>query len=423
MNKIVKYITLIALWLLIVAILNACGLPPSTSSSFQTAIETAVPIGTADPASAPDIPTPVVTANTVTLFGSVEPVNWVELSFLDGGRIEEVLVAEGEMVLAGQPLARLHINDLSLTIDAAQAAVDTARARLAEVAAGPRDEEIEALNALMDAASAGVSAASANYSLVNSGPDSGAVAAAQAAVAAAAAKEKQSQDFYDGLILNSILGTPEEQARMQLQADEAALAAAQASLNDLLAGASTESLAAAASSITQASANVESVQAQLDLLLAGTSPEAVIVLQSEMREAEIALAIAADAANIAAQESLLTAPFDGVVVSVSVRPSETIVEGDAAPVIILADLTHMQIVSNDLDELFVATVQPGQKATVTFDALSGLQVTGTVSYVGLRPTPDLLEPDVIKYSVVITLDSADPLLRWGMTANVEIETD
>ncbi|MEW5988715.1 MAG: efflux RND transporter periplasmic adaptor subunit [Chloroflexota bacterium] len=421
-QKIFKYVALIALWLLIVAILNACGLPPGTPS-FQTAIETAVPLGTADPATVPDIPTPVVTSNTVTLFGSVEPVNWVELSFLNGGRIEEVLVAEGEFVSAGQPLARLHISDLSLTIDAAQAAVDTAAARLTEIAAGPRQEEIDALNALMEAASAGVGTASAQYALVNAGPGSGDIAAAQAAVAAAAAAEKQSRDFHDQLIMNNILGTPEEQARLAWQADTAALTAAQAALDDLLAGASGESLAAAASSITAASANVESVQAQLDLLLAGSSPEAVAVLQAEMREAEIALAIAADAANVAVQESLLTAPFDGVVVSVSVRPSETIVDGETVPVIVLADLTHMQVVSSDLDELFVATVQPGQKATITFDALSGLQLAGTVSYVGLRPTPDALDPTVTKYSVIITLDNADPLLRWGMTANVEIETD
>jgi hypothetical protein len=86
---------------------------------------------------------------------------------------------------------------------------------------------------------------------------------------------------------------------------------------------------------------------------------------------------------------------------------------------VLADLAHLQVVASDLDEFFVVSVKPGQSAMITFDALPGRRLTGEVTFVALRPVDQLVEEGT-NYSVVIALNELDPELRWGMTANVQI---
>lgn len=76
-----------------------------------------------------------------------------------GGRVAKVLVDEGSLVSAGDALVELEPYDL-LERKAEQAArVQTLEARLAELVAGPRSQEIEAARARRDAAEAGRSLA------------------------------------------------------------------------------------------------------------------------------------------------------------------------------------------------------------------------------------------------------------------------
>jgi multidrug efflux pump subunit AcrA (membrane-fusion protein) len=414
-----NHVKLILLWLLAITVFAACGTPDTTTTAQNPLVtdepsEPAVLPATVDVA---PTATPRISRSSVTVFGQVEPINWVTLSFLRDGQVEEVLVTAGEPVVVGQPLARLRTPDLQLTIGAAEAALQTVQARLAEMAAGPRPEEIAAQEAELAAAEAAVSAANAAYGVVAAPPNSAEVAAAEAQIAAAQAQERASQLSYNQHLSNEILGDLEEVARYQLLADQAALAAAQVSLDVLQADPPSPELWEASANITQASAIVDNIQAQLDLLLAGARPETLAVLQAQIREAEIALAMAQAEAEVAQEEALLLAPFDGVIISVAVRPSQAVAADE--PVMVLADLAHLQVVASDLDEFFVVSVRPGQSATITFDALPGRRLTGEVTFVALRPVDQLVEEGT-NYSVVIALNELDPELRWGMTANVQI---
>ena len=76
--------------------------------------------------------------------------------------------------------------------------------------------------------------------------------------------------------------------------------------------------------------------------------------------------------------------------------------------------------TQDLTEVNVVDLQPGDPVTVTFDAIPDLTMPGKVARV--RPMGENRQGDIV-YSVVIEPDRQDPRLRWNMTASVAIHPD
>ena len=75
-------------------------------------------------------------------------------------------------------------------------------------------------------------------------------------------------------------------------------------------------------------------------------------------------------------ETELKAPFAGTVAEIAPVAGEQVVAG--AVVVRLADLSAWQIETDDLTELDVVKVKAGAPASLTFDALPGVQLTGKV---------------------------------------------
>ncbi|HEY3307532.1 MAG TPA: efflux RND transporter periplasmic adaptor subunit [Desulfuromonadaceae bacterium] len=80
-------------------------------------------------------------ADELKVSGTIE-VTMVEVSFKVGGRLAERLVDEGEMVRAGQMVARLEDDELKEQRSASLAEQQAAQAALADLEAGSRREEI-----------------------------------------------------------------------------------------------------------------------------------------------------------------------------------------------------------------------------------------------------------------------------------------
>ena len=89
----------------------------------------------------------------LVLHGNVD-IREVELAFNASGRVEQVLVHEGETVHQGQLLARLDTTRLQLALDQARALADAQRSQVAKLRAGSRPEEISQAAAERDAARA-----------------------------------------------------------------------------------------------------------------------------------------------------------------------------------------------------------------------------------------------------------------------------
>ena len=93
------------------------------------------------------------TDHELVLHGNMD-IRQVELAFNASGRVEQVLVREGDRVAKDELLARLDMTRQQLALAQAQALADAQRATVARLKAGSRPEEIRQAAAQRDAARA-----------------------------------------------------------------------------------------------------------------------------------------------------------------------------------------------------------------------------------------------------------------------------
>jgi len=339
----------------------------------------------------------------------IEPARWSALGFDAAGEVIEVLVEEGDTVVAGDLLIRLDPTDAQLAVDRAEAALKTAQAQLALQQAGARPEEIAAAEAQLKAAQATLEQAAAQRDQLVGGATKAEIAGAEAQVASARLQQKIAQDTYDLTDKNET--QKKEQANYNLHAANESLAAAQAQLDQLLAGADRDQVRAAQASVLVATAQKETMQAQLDQLKAGTTAEQTAVAKAAVAESEVAMRSAQ--ANLAHTE--IRAPFAGTVTVVNVEVGNMAVPGQVACVV--ATLDQLWARTTDLTELDVGQVTVGQPTTVTVDALPGRSFTGVVRQIALQAQD--FRGQVVYDVTVELMDVGNAPLRWGMTAWVD----
>jgi HlyD family secretion protein len=431
------------------------------------------------PASAATTAEAVTTGGAVSAEGVLEPLRSVELSFLTGGTVAELLVENGRQVNTGDPLIRLDSGPLEnalaqveaalKTAEAgqkaaeaqlvvaqsrqagAEAAVAAAEAQLALIQGGPRSEEIAAAEENLAAAEAGVVQAVGNRD-ASVEVSVAQVRAAEAEVAAAEAALAPLQEAYetildtcfelpDGGETCPLLGPPEETVRFQLETAQARLSAAQAALEEARNGPTAAQQQAADAAVAVAIAQRNVAQAQLALLQAGATSQQIeeaqlkveqmglglTEVEAEVQAAEAAVmqaqagVVSAQAAVESAQKALermtVRAPFPGIVANLTVEVGEMVAPG--TPVAAVADMSGWQVRTTDLVDLDIANVAVGQPVEVTLDAIPDETLRGTVWDIGR--VAELSQGDVT-YSVVIALsDYPDLPLRWGMS--VLVSTD
>ena len=119
------------------------------------------------------------------------------------------------------------------------------------------------------------------------------------------------------------------------------------------------------------------------------------------------------------QRTVIRSPVDGVVVTRTVEPGQTVAASLQAPVLfqIAEDLSKMQIILA-VDEADIGQVNAGQVVSFGVDAFPDRQYKGSVQQVRLSATNT---NNVITYPVVVAVDNSDRSLLPGMTANAEIE--
>jgi HlyD family secretion protein len=122
----------------------------------------------------------------------------------------------------------------------------------------------------------------------------------------------------------------------------------------------------------------------------------------------------ADAQKTLADHSL-RAPFAGVIAEVPIKLGDLVSLGTVIATII----TKQQVAEISLNEVDAAKVAIGQKATLTFDAIDGLRITGKVVFVDLLGT---VSQGVVTYQVKISLDAENTQVKSGMSTSAEIVT-
>lgn len=195
------------------------------------------------------------------------------------------------------------------------------------------------------------------------------------------------------------------------------------------------SLKSAAAQVSQARttlAEAEQAFARTDQLSKrGMAAEQVLETARAARDrAESAVAIAEANEAIAAAElksqradlakSKIYAPIDGVVLTRSVNPGQTVASSMQAPVlfVIAADLKRMELKAA-IDEADIGHVKAGQKARFTVDAFPDRSFDALIRDVSFA---SVATEGVVTYDARLDVDNADLLLRPGMTATVAVIT-
>lgn len=281
-------------------------------------------------------------ASSISATGTVAPLTQAKLSFRGTGRISEVSAKVGDRVTRDQPLAKLDTTELALKVSQSRAQLSTAQAKLANVKAGSRSEEIRSAQLQLDAAKAkleamlaggrpedvataraSLSSAQAKLSQLKKTPTPADLKAAEQSVAAAQASLQKAQadlaKLRAGPTAEEIRGAElaVEQAKASLwssqtsrdgtcgsanvreyqcnaanasvSASEVSLAIAQNNLAKLKTGPKPEDVAAAEQAVTSAQAQLASAQAKLDQVTAGPTAEDLAAAQAAVVQAEQAL--------------------------------------------------------------------------------------------------------------------------------------
>jgi HlyD family secretion protein len=206
----------------------------------------------------------------------------------------------------------------------------------------------------------------------------------------------------------------------QLTAARADLANAQATLKqaqaayDRAGGASNPYVGMLPTSLAleEAYNNYNAAKADLDTLL--KPPRAGDIAGAD---ADIAVAQAdLDRAKAELADTELHAPFAGTISTVDIKVGEQVTPG--MEIIRLADFTAWEIQTTDLTEINVVRVSEGSPVTLTFDAIPGLELPGTVART--KSLGENRQGDIV-YTVTVKPDKSDERLRWNMTAKVSIE--
>ncbi len=136
--------------------------------------------------------------------------------------------------------------------------------------------------------------------------------------------------------------------------------------------------------------------------------------QKELLESRLA---AAEAGLAASQKVLddfiLKAPYAGTLTDINIDSGQFI--GPEYRAAQLADLSELKIETSDLTELEVVKIFPGQVVEIVPDALPEELLMGRVEKIGQSFTT---QSGDILYTVTISLDESHPDLRWGMTVEL-----
>lgn len=366
--------------------------------------------------------TPEVEAAAVVAEGHLVPNEDVYLTFAIRGKVAEVLVQKGEVVAAGQVLARLDDSEIAQA-NVAAAELDLAAAQLEQLNAQQTLDTLTRTVALthaqawvkyLEAQTARATAERAWEALDLDTLETD-LETAEATVQDREAELEDAQEEFD-----KYADLDEDNAIRQTAED--ALETAQESYNE--AQRQWEVLNQRRDTLQAALDASRATEAEAKHTFETTAPDAIsdalLLAQTRLATAQAHLE-AAEAQLAAAQKSLanyeLKAPFAGTVTDLNITAGEAV--GTERWVVQLADFSAWYVETSDLTELEVVKVAEGQVVQLVPDALD-LTLEGTVESIALASHTQ--SGDVL-YTVKILVPQVDPRLRWGMTVEATFEPE
>lgn len=299
-----------------------------------------------------------------------------QISARVGGTVTKVLIDDNQQVKAGDVLVQLDPRDYQVALDRARAALADAQANATAATTGIPIAQVQTSSGVstasggLEQATAGVAAADKQIQAAQS--NLAANQAHQREREATATKAEHDVDRFRGLVQKDEIS--QQQFDAAVATAQSARAAADAAQSDVTS-------AEAAITVAQqraAEARAGETQARANLATAKTAPQQLEISRARAAagQAQVAQAQAAlEQAQLNVQYTTITAPTDGVVSRRTVEPGQVVQAGQ--PLFALVDLKDIWITAN-FKETQLKGMQPGQKATISVDALGGREFNGHI---------------------------------------------
>jgi len=396
MKKIVRVVIIV----LIVALALGAGglflLPHLTNASAQSTSQTytTAAAGTAD------------LTNTVSGTGNVRPRQTAVITWQTSGSIASVAVKQGDTVALGAVLSTLDQASLPVAIINAQVDLSTARKDLETILDNTKtraDAEAALAQAEIDLKTAQDNSTSMEFQVASQTT----IDIAEASLITAQENLKKAEDNYNKTT-HSNTNSPDYKIRYanalsQLASARQTVAAAQNNLSYLENLPNLRNVALVNAELDQAKATYLAAQQAWDLVKDGPNPDTVAAAQAKVA-----------AAQAIVNEARVTAPFAGTITDVYAQTGSLVSANTNA--FRIQDLSQY-LIDVSVSEVDIASVQIGNAATITFDAISDKTYTGKVTAIASTGTSS---SGAVNYNVTVTIDNPDSTIKAGMSASVDI---
>jgi HlyD family secretion protein len=358
-------------------------------------------------------------SNKIVISGNIE-LTEVKIAFKMSGRLTELAVNEGDPVKKGMLIARLDNEQLLRQREREQAALKAAESALAQLRTAIEFQR-QTIDGEVQARMAELRQAEAKLQELLAGSRPQQIQEARAAVDAARTEaERARKDWERGQALykNEDISTAQyDQFRTQRERAEANLRQTEQRLALLVEGPRKEDIESARAVVARAQAGLRLTQAA-GLELKRKQQE------TDARQAEIERAHA----QIALVESQLkdtevVSPIDGVVLVKSAEPGETVSAG--ATIVSIGDIDNPWL-RGYINEQDLGRVKLGARVKVTTDSFPGKVYSGRVSFIASQAefTPKQIQTTEervkLVYRVKIDVPNPDRELKSNMPADAEI---
>ncbi|MDO4896124.1 MAG: efflux RND transporter periplasmic adaptor subunit [Moraxella sp.] len=302
--------------------------------------------------------------STVMASGKVKPIKSVDVGAQVSGRIIKLYVDVGDEVKKGDLIAQINQVEQKNTVSNAQASLNQAQANLAQ----------------------------AKASLASS---QGTIASGEATLKARLAELKKAEQALARMTplvkIDAVSRQDYDDAKIAVDVARANVDVARTSIDN------------AKNDVANAKANIQSQKA------------AINKAQNELSTAQENLS-----------HTVITAPMDGTVVSVSQKEGTTVNAMQSAPTIVtLADLSRVRI-NAQISEADVVGVKAGMPAR--FNIIGNTEQQYNTTLTGVEPAPENISTtsstdSAVYYIGYLDVDNAERKFRIDMTAQVNIITD
>lgn len=326
-----------------------------------------------------------------------------------GGRVKQVLVREGDRVVAGQPIVVLEPGELEAELAIATAQLAQAQAELDKLEKGARPEEIQQARARAAAASAVLDQSRTGARAEEVAVAKARLAATEAALEQAGLDVERSQKLFAG---GAVSKSEVDSSQTQLKSATAQRDALKHSLDELVNGERREK-------IRQAEALAMEAQANVKLVSSGTRAEDLRAAQAVVQ----AVRARVDAIQIKISELTIRAPAVARVEAFDLRPGDLVAPNAPAATLLEDEALYVRIY---VPETLLGLIQVGTTVPVVVDTFGDRSFQGVIEHissVGEFSPRNLQTADERANQVFATrveLKEGKDQLRAGMSAFIKV---